>query len=195
MLTVFSAKPVHASPAKRKVVNSRKKVVSSRKKVTSPAGRYLSACIATQYAHKGDKWAGERFACTRGKVNHRKFGIAHRTLPCGTMVLITNIRTGRSVRAPVIDRGPYWVVPRKCSRDDRGFPSHACWRRGRALVRSVIKPTSRITFASCADLTPPVARAIGLNGKEPVIVYALPKPKPKKRHHKYHRPHRTRRNW
>lgn len=151
------------------------------------------ACLATQYAHPGDKWAGDKFYCTNTRVDHRKWGIAHRTLPCGTMVLITNIRNGKSVRAPVIDRGPYWIVPTKCSRDDYGFPSHACWNRGRAKVSRYLDPASGITFASCADLTPPVARAIGLNGKEPVIVYVLPKKKPKPK--RYQRPRRTRRNW
>ena len=34
-------------------------------------------------------------------------GVAHKTLPLGTRVRITDPRTGRSVVAPVIDRGPY----------------------------------------------------------------------------------------
>ncbi len=34
-------------------------------------------------------------------------GVAHKTLPLGTQVRITDPRTGRSVTAPVIDRGPY----------------------------------------------------------------------------------------
>ncbi len=179
LLTTLSTKNVDAKP---------NKVLASKRTPN------LTACIATQFAHKGDKWAGEKFFCTRRKVSHRQFGIAHRTLPCGTMVLITNIRTGRSVRAPVIDRGPYWVVPTKCSRDNSGFPSHKCWAKGRAKVRRYLNPASGITFASCADLTPPVARAIGLNGKEPVIVYVLPKKKKRKRR-RYRRRVRSRRNW
>jgi len=34
-------------------------------------------------------------------------GVAHKTLPLGTKVRITDPRTGRSITAPVIDRGPY----------------------------------------------------------------------------------------
>jgi rare lipoprotein A len=32
---------------------------------------------------------------------------AHRTLPFGTMVLVTNMRNGRTVVVRIVDRGPY----------------------------------------------------------------------------------------
>ena len=32
---------------------------------------------------------------------------AHRTLPFGTMVLVTNVRNGRTVVVRIVDRGPY----------------------------------------------------------------------------------------
>jgi rare lipoprotein A len=38
---------------------------------------------------------------------------AHRTLPLGTVVRVTNLRNGRSVRLRVIDRGPYGRNVRK----------------------------------------------------------------------------------
>jgi rare lipoprotein A (peptidoglycan hydrolase) len=34
-------------------------------------------------------------------------GVAHRTLPCGTMVTFRNPRNGREITVPVVDRGPY----------------------------------------------------------------------------------------
>ena len=34
-------------------------------------------------------------------------GVAHRTLPCGTMVTFRNPRNGRVITVPVVDRGPY----------------------------------------------------------------------------------------
>ena len=34
-------------------------------------------------------------------------GVAHRTLPCGTLVTFRNPANGRQVTVPVIDRGPY----------------------------------------------------------------------------------------
>jgi rare lipoprotein A len=35
------------------------------------------------------------------------FTAAHRTLPFGTKVLVTNVRNGRNVVVRIIDRGPY----------------------------------------------------------------------------------------
>lgn len=54
----------------------------------------------------GDGFHGRRTAC--GGV-HDKNGMttAHRTLPCGTRVLITNKANGKSVVVTVSDRGPF----------------------------------------------------------------------------------------
>ena len=57
--------------------------------------------MATWY---GPGFFGNRTAC--GKTYHRDLlGVAHRTLPCGTKVSV--LYRGRSVRVPVVDRGPY----------------------------------------------------------------------------------------
>lgn len=47
---------------------------------------------------------GGQVACP-GASGRAKFGVAHKTLPCGTMVTLRY--RGRAVRAKVIDRGPY----------------------------------------------------------------------------------------
>lgn len=47
---------------------------------------------------------GNGMACG-GKLRKSTWGVAHRTLPCGTKVAIA--RAGRIVIAPVIDRGPF----------------------------------------------------------------------------------------
>jgi rare lipoprotein A len=47
---------------------------------------------------------GNRTACGY-ELTRTIIGVAHRTLPCGTMV--TFRYNGRTVTAPVIDRGPY----------------------------------------------------------------------------------------
>ena len=52
----------------------------------------------------GPGFFGNRTAC--GQRYHRDLlGVAHRTLPCGTMV--SALYRGRAVRVPVVDRGPY----------------------------------------------------------------------------------------
>jgi hypothetical protein len=47
---------------------------------------------------------GGGFACG-GRMTASSMGVAHKSLPCGTMVTIRY--KGRSVRVPVVDRGPY----------------------------------------------------------------------------------------
>lgn len=54
----------------------------------------------------GPGFFGSGTAC--GQVyTSRLMGVAHRTLPCGTLVTFRNPANGRTVTVPVIDRGPY----------------------------------------------------------------------------------------
>jgi rare lipoprotein A len=67
---------------------------------TTPTTVY-SAAIATQY---GRGSYGSRTAC--GTIlRPGTIGVAHRTLPCGTLVEF--YWRGATIKAPVIDRGPY----------------------------------------------------------------------------------------
>lgn len=50
---------------------------------------------------------GRQMACGK-PFNENKFTAAHRTLPLGTRVKVTNLRNGRSVIVRIMDRGP-WV--------------------------------------------------------------------------------------
>ena len=54
-------------------------------------------------------WYGteNRISSTGKPIQHHRPALAHRTLPIGTMVKITNIKTNKSVIATVEDRGPY----------------------------------------------------------------------------------------
>jgi len=51
-------------------------------------------------AQGGPTASGERF-------DRNKFTAAHRTLPLGTRVRVTNTKNGRSVEVRINDRGPY----------------------------------------------------------------------------------------
>lgn len=63
----------------------------------------------TQFGYAS--WYGEYFngrKTANGEVfNMNKLTAAHRTLPLGTKVLVTNLDTGRSVTVKVNDRGPF----------------------------------------------------------------------------------------
>lgn len=85
----------------------------------------------------GPGFYGKRTACglayTRGII-----GVAHRTLPCGTLVTFRNPANGRQVTVPVIDRGPY--VPGRqwdmsaglCLYLDHCYTGSIEWRWGRS---------------------------------------------------------------
>ena len=55
---------------------------------------------ASYYKHGKRTASGERF-------NAADYTAAHRTLPFGTRVLVTNLKTGKSVIVRVNDRGPF----------------------------------------------------------------------------------------
>ena len=119
--------------------------------------------IATVFGGRKDKWRGGRSWCLipARPISRSHWGIAHRTWPCGTMVLICTVRTSKCVFAPVIDRGPY--------------PIERCpGKKGRVLKRGRRRRRGcRIQRAGVADLTFPVARAMWHNGKERVTLRRL----------------------
>jgi rare lipoprotein A len=61
------------------------------------------------YRHALASWYGPGFYGRRtgcgGRLGSSELGVAHKTLPCGAKVTLRH--RGRSVRVPVIDRGPY----------------------------------------------------------------------------------------
>ncbi len=57
--------------------------------------------IASVYSYDGSKTASGQRANPRGMT------AAHRTLPFGTMVRVTNKRNGKSVSVRINDRGPF----------------------------------------------------------------------------------------
>jgi hypothetical protein len=63
-------------------------------------------------------------------------GVAHRTLPCGTLVTFSNPVNGRQITVPVIDRGPYvsgrtWDMSRGlCEYLDHCYTGSIEWRWG-----------------------------------------------------------------
>lgn len=66
-----------------------------------------SASYAGNASHygAGDGYFGKRTAC--GNIHRPGNTVAHRSLPCGTRVKITNTSNGRSGVAIITDRGPF----------------------------------------------------------------------------------------
>ena len=58
--------------------------------------------LASWYSETGHLTAsGEHF-------DRRRLTAAHRSLPFGSVIVVTNIKNGRKVIVTVNDRGPYW---------------------------------------------------------------------------------------
>ena len=54
----------------------------------------------------GDKWHGRKTASGE-RFNQHEMTAAHRSLPLGTRVRVTNLSNGKSVVVRINDRGPY----------------------------------------------------------------------------------------
>lgn len=81
----------------------------------------------------GPGFHGKDMANTK-RYNQNKILVAHRYLPLGINVRITNLDTGASIIAPVLDRGPYAI-------DDNGnYSREVDLSFGAAKLLGVIKP-------------------------------------------------------
>lgn len=78
---------------------------------TQPHDTAASSPVVTRTLNGFATYYGKGFAgrpTASGKIfNPREMVAAHRTLPLGTRVRVTNLENGRSVILRVIDRGPY----------------------------------------------------------------------------------------
>lgn len=63
----------------------------------------------TVYQKGMASWYGKenKRSSTGRTLTHKMPGVAHKTLPIGTWVKVTSVRTNRTVTAIVEDRGPY----------------------------------------------------------------------------------------
>ena len=112
--------------------------------------------LATRYGTPGDKWLSGPLACGDGSqtIWNTQNVCAHRFLPCGTLLIVENLRTDQRTWCKVWDRGPYgayvydesgnrkWVVKKR-----RGDPGE--WR-------------------GILDMSPDVSLSMGHNGFEKV---------------------------
>jgi peptidoglycan lytic transglycosylase len=111
---------------------------------TSRAGpRFDGSGMSGQASWYGHPHHGRR--TTSGEVyDMNKLTAAHRTLPLGTRVLVTNVDNGRTVEVRINDRGPF--------RRSRILDlSYAAAQRLGAIGGGVVPVTLRILPSSGAD--------------------------------------------
>ncbi|MFM9915851.1 MAG: septal ring lytic transglycosylase RlpA family protein [Rhizobacter sp.] len=99
--------------------------------MAAPAAAPASADASEgKVAYYGSKFAGRKTASGQ-RFNPNALTMAHKTLPFGTMVKVTNLSNDKSVVVRVNDRGPTQV-------DRIGDLSHAAARKIRMLHSGVV---------------------------------------------------------
>jgi hypothetical protein len=104
------------------------------------------SCQSTIFAYPGDKHDGGPSRYLKRKVRPDDMGIAHRTLPLGTPVIVC--QNDSCAFGVVLDRGPYGMADEDGWFNAKLEPERA--RGGR--------------YRGCADLTPALAEAINHDG-------------------------------
>ena len=125
-------------------------------------------CSSTQFGYDGDVYAGGRAKHLGRPVDpQHDIGIAHRTLPLGSLVLLHVPDKETWVVAVVIDRGPYGRIAKdgswyngasdwkRCGRNEKCYPKGSRWN-------------------GCADLTPRAGRLLKHDGWERIELYPAP---------------------
>lgn len=122
----------------------------------------VRVCDATVFAHPGDKLAGGVAPYLGRKVRPSDNGIAHRTIPLGSEVILINPTNGNAATPRVIDRGPFG------RRDSKGRWYNGAPIYRRALRRGEDPPEDG--WLACVDMTPWVQKQLGHSGRGPVIL-------------------------
>jgi len=104
--------------------------------------RWRTARILPWY---GPGFYGGPLACARGPLTRWTRGVAHRTLPCGTLIEF-RLRDGHRVTVPVVDRGPY---PERVGIPRRLMPLDVT---ARTMCYTLIKPYGKYPKAGCHSL-------------------------------------------
>jgi rare lipoprotein A len=75
-----------------------------------PRPELLAGEVPREFQRGTASWYGPRFNGRRTasgeKFDHRDFTAAHRTLPFGTLVRVTNLANGKTITVEITDRGP-----------------------------------------------------------------------------------------
>lgn len=131
MIEISIGQSLHAATSPQ----AQKTSLASTKQTESPAAASTKSAksmhgLASVYANKfsGRKTSsGQRFS-------QDKLTAAHRSLPFGTKVLVTNVRNSKSVEVSINDRGP-WLAGRVIDLSTSAAEQLGMKKAGNALVK------------------------------------------------------------
>lgn len=124
-------------------------------------------CSATSFGQHGDKHGGRTSTLLyKRPVGPKDFGIAHRTWKLGSRIRITNLKNGKSAVGVVLDRGTYGM------RDAKGW-FNSKRKKNRRRAKKLLLEKGEAAYCGCADITYPLADAIGHKGRGKVKITRL----------------------
>jgi len=97
-------KPEHSGRTRLRVVPTGQDATAATADPATIPARDVTVFHRARATWYGPGLYGRRTACGT-RLTKRTLGVAHRTLPCGTLVEL--FKDGRTVTVPVIDRGPF----------------------------------------------------------------------------------------
>ena len=103
MASCSSSKPTSGTSSKGKSVA---RTTTTTTKGSSSSGTKVGAVSKGQASYYADKFHGKATASGE-KYDKKKLTAAHRTLPFGTVVRVTNKKNNKSVDVRINDRGPF----------------------------------------------------------------------------------------
>lgn len=130
------------------------------------------SCTSTMFGTPGDKWVGGKALYLKRRVNSTDLGIAHRTLPGNSKVLLENPLNGKRVIVKVIDRGPYGALVDEetlATSEIEGVPETCTLRPGGKCWYVKKRASWPGRWRGCVDITPAAAKALGHKGKQKII--------------------------
>jgi len=100
---------------------------------------------AAVFGYENDSLAGGPLACTGKDLRPGQLVCAHRTLPCGTQLVVQSLTTQRMATCRVLDRGPYGAR----------LPG------GRFVIKRTVE--QRGAWRGVVDVSPAVAARLGMH--------------------------------
>ena len=123
-------------------------------------------------------WYGEDFhgwMTANGEIyDMEAFTAAHRTLPLGTAILVTNVENGKQVRVRINDRGPY-LYGRVLDLSLAGARALDMVDSGVAAVQIEVVGDQSAGLVSAADLLPIPSAAMTADAGDSILVLMQPR--------------------
>lgn len=147
------------------------------KEIVKDYGKARS-CVSTIFGMRGDVWAGGAALYLGRPIRPDvDVGIAHRTLPVGSLVVLNNPKKDTWVIAQVVDRGPYGAL---LEDGEEPSPDQNCKERKDGSTWCVKKrPSQAGEWRGCVDTTPKAAKLLGHSGYQRIKYWAIPNTAPK----------------